>query len=201
MSMATVRGAIAAYLNTGVGTPIQDGGEPQDAAIPGLNQVYKGMPIFIDPSRWWQLPAELGSGTIGYLHLAKIDDERISLPAVAGQVFVEYMCALVLIYRYLVPPGTGTPYVGDEWTEGYDATIEAIKAYIRADFNLGTAQATFPGGQPGVIYDQYPDVIWQAGKTPGDLAMTADLPWRDEDGGEVVMFQILEFHVTEVITA
>jgi hypothetical protein len=199
--MATVRGAIAAYLNTGVGTPIQDGGSPQDAAIPGLNAVYRGMPTFIDPSRWWQLPTELGSGTIGYLHLAKIDEDRIALPAVEGVKFVEYMVALVLIYRYIIPPGTQTPYVGDEWTEGYDATVEAVKAYIRADPNLGTAQATLWSGELGVIYGQYPDAIWQAGQAKGDLSMSADLPFRDEEGGEVLSFQILEFHATECITA
>lgn len=195
MSMATVRGAIAAYLNTGVGS------STQDAAIPGLNNVYRAMPTFIDPSRWWVLPPELGSGTIGYLHLAKVEDERIALPAVAGGKFVEYVVALVLIYRYMIPSASqATAYDGNEWVDGYDAMIGGVKAYIRKDPNLGTNVATLWTGQPGVIYGQYPDVIWQAGQTPGDLAMTADLPFRDEDGGEVLSFQILEFHVTEAIT-
>jgi hypothetical protein len=190
MTMATVRGAIAAYLNTGVGS------------IPGLNNIYRGMPTFIDPSRWWVLPPELGSGTIGYLHLAHIEDDRIALPAVEGGVFVEYVVALVLIYRYEIPSGTqAVEYQGDEWVDGYDAMLEGVKALIRADPNLGTAQATFPTWVPGVIYDQYPGAIWQAGQAKGDNGITADLPFRDEEGGEVLSFQILEFHVTEVITA
>lgn len=195
MSMATVRAAIAAYLTTGIAT------STQDAAIPGLNQVYRGMPTFIDPSRWWVLPPELGSGTIGYIHLAKVDEDRIALPAVTGGKFVEYVVALVLIYRYMIPSGAQVPPLdGDEWVDGYDATLEGVKAYIRADPHLGTAPATATN-DTGVIYDRFPDVIWQAGQTQGDLAMTSDLPFRDEDGGEVLSFQVIEFHVTEAITA
>lgn len=196
MSMATVRGAIAAYLNTGVGSATED------AAIPTLNHVYRGMPTFLDPAKWWELPAELGAGTIGYLHLAKVDDERVALPAVSGVVFVEYDVAIVLIYRYEIPSGTqATMYEGDEWVDGYDAMIEGVKALIRIDPNLGTAQTTVGTGAPGVIYDQFPGAIWQAGQAKPGLAMTADLPFRDEDGGEVLSFQILECHVTECITA
>lgn len=196
MSLATVRGAIAAYLNYGTGT------QTQDAAIPGLNKIYRAQPTFIDPTQWWILPPELGAGTVGYLHLAKVDEDRIALPAVEGVKFVEYVVALVLIYRYQIPSGTqATPYEGDEWVDGQDETVEAIKAWIRKDPNLGTSPTTLFTGQPGVIYGQYPGAIWQAGQTPGDLSMTADPPVRDEEGGEVLSFQVLEFHATEAITA
>lgn len=194
MSQATVRGAIAAYLATGIGS----GG-----AIPGLNKVYRGQPTFLDPSRWWVLPPEIGSGTIGYLHLAKVDEDRDAYPAVAGQKLVEYIVALILIYRYAIPTSSQAAALeGDEWVDGWDAAVEGVKAYIRADPNLGTAQATVGTGQPGVIYGQFPDAIWQAAQTQGDLSMTAgDLPVRDEDAGEVFNFGVLEFHATEVITA
>jgi hypothetical protein len=195
MSMATVRGAIAAYLNYGTGT------QTQDAAIPGLNRVYRAQPTFIDPSQWWILPPELGAGTVGYLHLAKVDEDRIALPAVEGVKFVEYVVALVLIYRYQIPSGTqATPYEGDEWVDGQDETVEAIKAWIRKDPNLGTAPTD--GIKPqGVIFGAFPNVIWQAGQDKGDLSMTADPPVRDEEGGEVLSFQVLEFHATESIVA
>lgn len=199
MSVATVRGAITAYLNYGTGT------QTQDAAIPGLNKVYRAQPTFIDPSQWWLLPPELGAGTVGYLHLAKVNEDRIALPAVEGVKFVEYVVALVLIYRYQIPSGAqDTPYEGDEWIDGQDETVEAIKAWIRKDPNLGTAQTTVGTGPPevpGVIYGQYPGVIWQAGQDKGDLSMTADPPVRDEEGGEVLSFQVLEFHATECITS
>lgn len=196
MSVASVRGAIAAYLNAGTGNAVQD------AAIPGLNKVYRAQPTFIDPTQWWILPPELNAGTVGYLHLAKVDEDRIALPAVEGVKFVEYVVALVLIYRYQIPSGSqATPYEGDEWVDGQDETVEAIKAWIRKDPALGTAQATLWSGQPGVIYDRYPGVIWQAGQDKGDLSMTADPPVRDEEGGEVLSFQVLEFHATECITA
>lgn len=194
--MSTVRGAIAAYLSTGIAET--------NPAIPGLNQVYRGMPVFIDPSRWWQLPPELASGTIVYLHLAKIGDERIANPAIEGVKLVEYLCAIVAIYKYQQPDDTQTTtYQGDEWVDGYDTTMEALKAYIRADPNLGTAQVRLFSDPPapGVIYDQYPEAIWQAGQVKGDLSMSADLPMRDEDNGDIVMFQVIETHVTETITA
>jgi hypothetical protein len=196
MSLATVRGAIAAYLNFGTGT------QTQDAAIPGLNKVFRAQPTFIDPTQWWILPPELGAGTVGYLHLAKVDEDRIAFPAVEGQKMVGYIVVLVLIYRYQIPSGTqATPYEGDEWIDGQDETVEAIKAWIRKDPTLGTAQTTQGTGVPGVIYGQYPGAIWEAGQDKGDLSMTADPPVRDEEGGEVLSFQILEFHAYEVITA
>jgi hypothetical protein len=194
--MSTVRGAIAAYLTTGIAQT--------NAAIPGLNQVYRGMPVFIDPTRWWQLPPELDSGTIVYLHLAKIDDERIAEPATQGVKLVEYLCAIVAIYKYQVPDDTQTTlYQGDEWVDGYDTTMEALKAYIRDDPNLGTAQVKLFSQPPvpGVIYAQFPEAIWQAGQVKGDLSMSADLPMRDEDSGDIFMFQVIELHVTETITA
>lgn len=197
MSITTVRGAIQAYLNYGA--------SGDDPTIPGLNWVYKAQPTFIDPTRWWVLPQEIGgstAGTIGYLHLALVEDSRIALPAVDGQVMVGYTVALVLIYRYSIPSADqATPMMGDEWIEGLDATLDGIKAWIRQDFNLGTAQTTFPTEAPGVIYDQFPGVIWEAGKDEGDLAMRTDPPVRDEEGGEVLSFQVLEFHAYEVITA
>lgn len=191
MSMSTVRGAIAAYLSTGIG---------EDGAIPGLNQVYRGMPVFIDPTNWWKLPPEFGSGTIAYLHLARIDEDRVALPAVEGVKFVEYVCAIVMIYKYAQPSGTqATQYQGDEWVDGYDATMEGAKALVRADPHLGTADDEQYG--PGVIFDQFPNVIWQAGQVKGDLSMASDLPVRDPDNGDLFMFQVIEMHVTESITA
>lgn len=202
MSLKTVRGAIAAYLNAGTGQPIQDGGNPQDAAIPGLQKVFRAQPTFIDPTQWWVLPDAVGTGTIGYLHLARVNEDRIAYPAVEGAKFVEYLVALVLIGRYQIPSGTqDIAYEGDEWVDGQDETVEAIKAWIRQDPNLGTSPTTLWSGQPGVIYGQYPGAIWQAGQAQGDLSMTADPPVRDEDGGEIFSFQVLEFHATEAITA
>jgi hypothetical protein len=193
VSLKTVRGAIAAYLTAGIGT---------SGPLPGLNKVYRAQPTFIDPTKWWILPPELGAGTVGFLHLAKSDEDRIAYPAVDGAKLVEYVVALVLIGRYQIPSASqAVAYEGDEWVDAQDETIEAIKAWIRKDPCLGTAQTTQGTGAPGVIYGQYPGVIWEAGQTQGDLSMNADPPIRDEDGGEVLTFQVLEFHVTEAITA
>lgn len=175
MSISAVRRAIADYLNSA------------GASIPGLSTCYRAMPTFLDPSRWWVVPAETGTGTLMFLHLARTEEDRIAYPAVAGQKFVEYVCAMVMVSRYPIPSGSqAQQYEGDEWVDGLDATIEAVKAWVRADPNLGT-------GSQGVI--------WQAGQSKGDLSMTAELPYRDEDAGEVLSFNVLEMHVTEVITA
>lgn len=187
--MATVRGAIAAYLNYGIGAN----------SIPGLNKCYRAMPTFLDPSRWWMLPPDAGTGTLMYLHLARTAEDRITEPAVQGVKAVEYTVALVMISRYAVPTENTSALEGDEWVDGLDATIEAVKAYIRADPNLGTASNA--PNPPGVIFGQFPNAIWQAGQSPGDLGMTSDLPARDEGSGEVISFNVLEMHATEVITA
>lgn len=193
--MASVRGAIAAYFNTA--TP---GGV--SAPIPTLNKVYRAMPTFIDPARWWQLPVQLGEGTIGYLHLAEATEDRDSLPAVTGSKMVGYTVALVLIYRYLIPSGSQAVALdGDEWVDELDACLEGIKALIRLDPNLGTSPTTVVTGQPGVVYSQFPGAVWQAGQDKADLRLQADLPARDEDAGEVLAMQILEFHAYEVIEA
>lgn len=194
MSRASVRGAIAAYLNTGVG-----GSNP----IPSLQKIYRAMPTWIDPARWWVLPQGFPYGTVGFLHLAKDKESRIDFPAVTGQKLVGYTVTLVLIYRYLAASETQNPAAeGDEWVDGLDGCIEGIKALIRTDPNLGTAQATIGTGQPGVIYSQYPGAIWEAGQDEGDLELTPDLPALDQDTpGELIAFQVLDFHAYEVITA
>lgn len=175
--MGAVRRAIADYLNGGI-----------PGHLAGLNRCYRAQPTFIDPTKWWVLPPDLGAGVIGYLHLALVDEDRIAYPAVQGQKMVEYTVALPLIYRYAIPTDSqATALEGDEWVDGWDETVEAIKAYLRADPNLGT-------GEQGII--------WQAAQSQGDLRMSAgDLPVRDEDAGEVLNFGVLDFHVTEVIIA
>ncbi len=179
--MAAVRAAIKAYMVAGIA----------GSDLPGLNKFYKAQPIFLDPSQWWILPPELGSGSIAYLHLAKITEDRIAKPYVAGQKMVEYQAVIVVIYRYLVPSAAQTPELeGDEWVDGFDATLQGFKDYVHIDPRLGTDPALGGNG-----------VIWQAGQSPGDLGYTLDLPVRDEDAGEVLSIAALEMHVTEVITA
>jgi hypothetical protein len=180
VTIKAVRAAIASYLNAGV----------QASAIPGLNRCYRAMPVFIDPTKWWELPPDLGSGSIAFLHLARTAEKRIADPYITGQKLVDYTVALMVISRYEIPSGTqATAFEGDEWVDGLDDTLEGIKAYIRADPRLGTG----PGGGGGVIFE--------AGQKPGDLSVTSDIPVRDEDAGEVLSFDVIDFHASENITA
>lgn len=189
MTMGAVRHAIKDYLNGAI-----------PGELPGFNHCYAGQPTFIDPTKWWVLPPELGAGTIGYLHLALVDEDRIAYPAIEGQKMVEYTVALVLIYRYAIPTGSvASQLEGDEWVDGWDSTVEALKALLRADPKLGTGPVSPPAGVPA---GDGSDVIWQAAQKQGDLRMSAgDMPVRDEDAGEIFNFAVLDFHATEVITA
>ncbi|HET9171918.1 MAG TPA: hypothetical protein VFN97_20950, partial [Actinospica sp.] len=196
MSLTTMRGAIAAYLQTGIG-----GQNP----IPTLQQVYRAMPTWIDPKRWWQVPQDFPAGTVAFLHIAKRAEDRDSLPAIDGSKMIAYTVTIVLIYKYIVPTDSqATALEGDEWVDGLDECVEGICALIRADPNLGTAPVLLFSDPevPGVIYDRFPGAVWQAGQDPGDLQLTADLPALDEDTpGELLAFQMLDFHAYEVITA
>lgn len=189
MSQAAVRRAIADYLNGGV-----------PGLLPGFNHCYRGQPTFIDPTKWWVVPAELGAGTLGWLHLALVDEDRIAYPDIQGQKMVEYTVALPLIYRYPIPTGSQAVQLeGDEWVDGWDTTVDALKAMLRADPLLGTGPVNPPAGQPA---GNGSGVIWQAAQTQGDLRMTAgDMPVIEETAGEIFNFGVLEFHATEVITA
>lgn len=189
MSQGAVRLAIAKYLNAGV-----------PASLPGFNHCYLSQPTFLDPTKWWVLPADQNVGTLGYLHIALAEEDRDAYPAIQGQKLVEYTVALVLISRYAIPTAAQSPQLqGDEWVLGWDDTVEALKAYLRADPLAGTGPVSPPAGQPA---GDGSGTIWQCAQTQGDLRMSAgDMPVRDEDGGEVFNFAVLEFHVTEVITA
>lgn len=188
MSEGAVRKAIADFVNGAL------------ASLPGFNHCYRGQPTFIDPTKWWQVPPELGAGTLGWLHLALVEEVRISYPAIEGQKLVEYTVAMPLIYRYAIPTGSqSTALQGDEWVDGWDATVEALKVAMRADPLFGTGPVTPPSGQPA---GNGSGTIWQAAQAQGDLRMSAgDMPVRDEDAGEIFNFGVLEFHVTEDITA
>lgn len=189
MSQGAVRRAIAAYLNNA-----------GQVALPGFNHCYRAQPAFLDPTKWWQIPASLGVGTLGYLHLALVEEDRIAYPAIQGQKKVEYTAALVLISRYPIPSSSqAQQYQGDEWADGWDATVEALKAYLRADPLAGTGPVNPPSGQPA---GDGSGVIWQCAQTQGDLRLSAgDMPVRDVTAGELLNFAVLEFHATEVITA
>lgn len=186
MGMSEVRHAIRDYLNAG--------------GVPGFNHCYLAQPTFIDPSKWWELPPDLGGGAIGYLHLALSSETRISDPAITGNKMVTYTVALVLIYRYAIPTASqAVPYQGDEWADGWDATVEGIKARLRADPQLGTGPVTPPAGMPAGDGSL---TVFEAAQDQNEPRMSAgDMPVRDEDAGELLNFGVLEFHASEVIVA
>jgi hypothetical protein len=169
--MATVRAAIQSYLAS--------------AGVTGLTKVFKGMPAIQDPALW-NLSGQLGWGAVAFVHLTEHSEGRIADPFVLGQKEVEYIVGIVVQYRYAIPVENASALSGDEWTTGLDTVLEGLKAAIRADPNHGT-------GTQGAI--------WQAGQEPGGLKVRSELPTMDEQPGEVWVWNVLEYHVTEIITA
>lgn len=171
MSMDTVRTAIQSYLAA--------------ANIPGVGRVYKGRPVRIDPTVW-NLAANGGWGAVAYVHLTESSETRIATPRKTGQKLVPYDIGIVVQFRYAIPVEQATALGGDEWTTGLDTVLEGVKAAVRADPNLGT-------GDQGDV--------WSAGQDQKDLRTRSELPVIDEDNGEIWVWNVVEAHVSEVITA
>lgn len=170
--MTTIRAAITNYL--------------RGQNIAGLNKVYQAMPAYIDPSVW-NLSAQGGYGAIAYIHLTESHETRIAVPRVTGQKLVPYLVAIVVEFKYAVPATTTVELNGDEWVTGLDGILEGLKAAIRADPHLGT-------GDLGAD-------VWEAGESKQDLILRSQLPTRDEDNGEILVWNVLECQVSENITA
>lgn len=172
MSMAAMRSAIKTYL--------------AGQNIPGVSKVMQGVPAELDPSLW-NIGAQGGWGSVVCVHLTESSETRIALPRLTGQKLVAYNVGLIVFFRYAVPVETATALNGDEWVTGLDTTLEGLKAAIRADPHLGT-------GDLGAD-------VFQAGEDRGDLILRSQLPTRDEDNGDLLVWNVLEFHTSENITA
>ncbi|MGN6607967.1 MAG: hypothetical protein ACTHMS_13270 [Jatrophihabitans sp.] len=181
MSSATVRAALAAYLEA--------------AQIPGLNKVHPGPPYWADGSEW-NLAATPGggAGAIAALHIIEESERRLTVPAVSinapsfgGAKMVTYKVGLMVFYQWLLPSNQLEPVEESAWTDPLDAIIDGIKARLRADPNCGTGS---PTGTP-------PPTIWESAQEPGDLKVQRDLPRRLN--GKVLSWNVIEWTVIEMI--
>lgn len=175
MGATAVRQAVTQFLATG--------------NIPHLNRVWRAQPTYIDPDNL-QLDTDLGSGAVGYVHLARSEETRISIPNRTGSKAIVYQVGLVLIYQHLIDSADILPAPQeDDWVLALDETLDGIKARIRSDPTMDSA-----------------GVIWQAGEgapitlgTPSDLVITRDLPRRGR--GVIHSWNVIEFQVVEIIQA
>lgn len=182
MSRSTVRQALYDYLAAGC--------TPGLGIVKGVAKVYRAMPWLIDGATWTP-SAELGSGSVVFLHFPDKREQRVADPAssvstsVVGVKQIDYQVAVCVLYQYLIPSGTqAVQYDGDEWVGPLDSMLEQIEALIRADPTAGTG----PGG-----------VVFEMAQAPGDLTLPQDLPRRLP--GKVLSFQALHFTATEMIRA
>ncbi len=177
MSTSAVRAALHSFFSIAC----------QTNKVPGVNAVYRAQPWYIDGSTW-DLGAGSGSGAVAFLHLVSDRETRLSMPAVAGEKQVDYDVALVVLYQFLIPSSSqiSDALPEDAWVGPLDDTIDGFKDLIRSDPTAGTGPN--PTG-----------VIFQMGQDPGDLRITRELPRRSS--GKVLSWNVLEFNVTEVITA
>lgn len=172
MSTATVRAAIASFVT--------------NAGVTGVHKVFSAPPYWADGSDW-DLALGLGSGSVVALHLPDEAERRATLPAIGGQKRVDYTAGLMIFYQYLLPSGSLTATNADAWAGPLDTITDGLKAAIRAAPTLNDGTVIFQAGQ-GRIHDGQPDLTVKRG-----------IPRRAP--GKVLSWVVLEFNVTEIVTA
>lgn len=146
------------------------------ADTPGISNAFKDEPHYVSNDSWY---TEDGiHGTVAYVHLDSESETRLVITGFpeAGQQ-ITYRVGLVVLYEYLIPDDELSP---DDWVDGLDDVIDALKERLRVDPHLGTG----PDG-----------VIWSAAQHEGALSISRDLPRKD--GGYVRSWNVLQFQVTE----
>lgn len=146
------------------------------APTPGISNTYKDEPHYVSNDAWYT--ADGTHGTVAYVHINREGETRLVITGFpeSGQQ-VTYHVGVVVLYEYLIPSDEASP---DDWVDGLDAVIAALKDRLRADPHLGTG----PDG-----------IVWSAAQEMNTLSITRDLP--KSDGGFVRSWNVLEFEVTE----
>ena len=153
----------------------------QSANIPGLNKVYAAPPWWADGASW-QLNAQDGAGAIGALHIVDQSESRLTVPYQTGSKRVDYLLGLMVFYQYLQPQ-TLIPQTEDAWNAALDVILDGVAALLRSDPQCG-----IPGGE-----------VWQSAEDPHDVNTRRDIPRNLP--GKVLSWNVVEFHVTEIIQA
>lgn len=159
MSRATVRKAVRDWFDT------------PDIPLLGTVRASK-------PSPTW--PATDFSYTDGqsigaaYVYIERVQESRVTMPAVTGWKRLDYDVALVILFR-------STLKDTDAATDDLDLLIEQVKSRLRKDLRLGQA----------------PNVIWQAGVT-----LVEDISDETKYSNQVnETWCAVRFDVTEMIPA
>lgn len=157
------------------------------ANTPGMQTLYKEAPWIVQGSDFVLNPGTTAAA-VGFIHIDRSHEIRITLPAYTGSKGIDYTCALVFLYKYERPAYPSPSVEEDEWVTGLDLLIDTLKAKIRSDQN---------GGAPAIIFQMG---TGEGGSDAGagiDITVEQDLP---EDTGEGIFTLCrVEFHVYEII--
>lgn len=129
MSRATVRTAIVDYF--------APGGTPWDTKV---GKVFRAHPKQILAAENYAGAGD-ASGSVAVVVLEREREVRRALGgATSGKKQVFYTCRLDLFFRSVKPDG-------DDAMDDYDAVVDAVKAKLRADRNLGSPTVVFQAGE------------------------------------------------------
>lgn len=148
------------------------------APTAGLTNAYKDEPHYVSNDAWYT--ADGVHGTVAYVHIDEEEESRLVITGFpeSGQE-ITYRVSVIVLYEYLIPDQEPSP---DDWVDGLDDVLDALKARIRADPHLGT-------GPTGIVSS--------AAQHDKALSIVRDLPKKD--GGVVRSWNALAFEVMEIV--
>lgn len=165
MSFASVNSAVHAWLSGNVA---------------GLTTLYPAVPYWMLGDQW---QANSVPGTPAYLHITDMTESRITVPALpraGGQKQRDYQFLLVMLYQYLIPPGSTTDR--SDWVNGQLALLDAAVARLEADPSMG-------------------GTVFEAANQHDGIKTHRDGPVLDATGGKLMAWCHVEFTVTEIVQA
>lgn len=144
------------------------------AETPGISNAFRDEPHYVSNDAWY---TEDGThGTVAYVHLDQESETRLVITGFpdAGQQ-ITYTIGIVVLYEYLIPDDEVS---ADQWVEGLDDVLDALKARLRSDPSMGA-----------------PNLIFNGAQSADSLSISRDLPRKD--GGYVRSWNVLQFQVFE----
>ncbi len=123
MSRASVRAGVTAWLT---------------GQVPGINTVYRSFPRNIPASAFVAGQTGARYGAVACVHILSDAEARIAMGgATAGWKRLDYQIEIQLMFRWTGPSTALAADGGLEASDTFDATVDTLKARIRADRTAG----------------------------------------------------------------
>src|ERR1043166_10156044 len=113
------------------------------STVDGISNAYRDEPHYVSNEAWY---TEDGThGTVAYVHLDQESETRLTITGFpdAGQQ-ITYTVGIVVLYEYLISDDETSP---DNWVEGLDDVLDALKARLRSDPSMGSTNLIWNGAQ------------------------------------------------------